>query len=155
MSLRLSKDKNKDIGTLLDMENFIKEHLAFILTMMITYIFCIIFIVAQILALDDWAMEYTVFDIVLNSIVPTTITYTLGCVLVNIVDLLKNKAERYVYNILTMMMIVVYAMVFTFYWSTGFMWGWLVGELLATFMLVYLNVLCYREKYRDSKHDLV
>lgn len=136
------------------MYEFLKEHFAFILTIFITYMFSGMLIVIQFIMLGGGNAE-RFFDIVLNSLVPTTITYVFGCVLVNIVELLKEKADGCVFNIITICMVFLYAMAFTVYWETGFMWGWVFGELLATAFIIYLNILCYRERYRNRSHGLV
>lgn len=136
------------------MENFIKEHFSFILTILITYSFSILFIIFQFLALDV-GKEEQFFDIMLNSLVPTTITYAFGCVLVNIVELFKDKTDDYIFNVFAIYLIVIYAIVFIFYWFTGFTWGWVFGELIATALIIFFNILCYREKYRNRNHTLM
>ena len=42
-----------------------------------------------------------VMKVLLDSLIPTTITYVLGCVLVNISELLRDKSNNYVFNIFT------------------------------------------------------
>ena len=76
--------------------NFIKEHLGFILTMVITYVVGIMLIIVQYIALQG---EKNLIEVFLNSLIPTTITYVLGCVLVNITELLQEKSDNYFFNI--------------------------------------------------------
>ena len=145
----------RDTGIFLDMDkDFLKEHFAFILTIFVTYVFNIVFIVVQFVMIDGTSAALF-FDIMLNALIPTTITYVFGCVLVNIVELFKDNAENYVFNILTICMVFIYAIAFVIYWKTGFMWEWLYGELIATAFMICLNILCYREKYRNRNHGVV
>lgn len=72
--------------------NFIKEHFGFILTMVITYVVGIMLIIVQYIALQG---EKNLIEVFLNSLIPTTITYVLGCVLVNITELLQEKSDNY------------------------------------------------------------
>ena len=73
---------------------FVKEHLGFILTIVITYVLGISLIIVQYIALGD---GNDFMKVLLDSLIPTTITYVLGCVLVNISELLRDKSNNYVY----------------------------------------------------------
>ena len=55
----------------------VKEHLGFILTISVTYVIGILVILMQYLALEG---EKSFMKEFLDSIIPTTITYVLGCV---------------------------------------------------------------------------
>ncbi len=132
-------------------EHFLETHLAFILTMLITYIFGGLFI----------AFEYTnssenLLKIMLDTIIPTTITYVLGCVLVNLVELLQqSEKSHFLFNILTCLFVCVYAMIYTLYLFKGYSVGWLIAELILTALLLVLNICCYKEKFRHRNHGLV
>ncbi len=132
-------------------EETIETHLAFILTTLITYIFGVLFVVFE-------AMNSTenLLKIILDNFVPTTITYVLGCVLVNIAEFFQeNEKSHYVYNILTCFFVIVYAIIFTIYLSTGYTKLWLFFEIVITAILLYLNVRCYQERFKNRNHGLV
>lgn len=131
---------------------FIKDHLGFILTTIITYIVGIVLIVVQYISLDQ---SENFMEVFLNSIIPTTITYVLGCVLVNIADLLQGKADNYVFNIFTCLLVMIYALVFCIYVMVGFNCKWVVGETVFTIGLLCLNIMCYNEKYQNKNHGIV
>lgn len=130
---------------------FIKEHLGFILTLVITYVLGIILIIVQYIAVGD---DKNFMKMLLDSLVPTTITYVLGCVLVNISELLKESASNYVFNLFTCIFVMIYAIIFCMYVMTGFSVIWIVLEFLFTLVLLVLNVMCYREKYKHNNHSL-
>lgn len=131
---------------------FIKEHLGFILTASITYIIGILLIIVQFISLNPTEDFMEAF---MNSIIPTTVTYVLGCVLVNIADLLKGKADRYVFNMITCLLVMIYALVFCIYIMMGYCCAWFVGEAVLTIVLFILNIMCYREKYLNKNHGIV
>lgn len=133
-------------------KDFIKKHLAFILTISTTYILGIALILIQCLAQKD-GENY--FEIFLESIVPTTITYVLGCVWVNIVEIVQNQTEHYVWNLITCFFVFLYALLFSAYLITGFTFVWIFIEFVATLLMLTLNILCYREKSLHRKHSLV
>ena len=122
---------------------FIKEHLGFILTMIITYILGIVLIIVQYIALDG---DKNFMEVFLNSLIPTTITYVLGCVLVNIAELLRDKSDNYVFNIFTCLFVMIYALIFCMY---------IMVEFSLTILLLWLNIMCYNEKYKHRNHGLV
>ncbi len=131
---------------------FIKEHLGFILTMIITYILGIVLIIVQYIALDG---DKNFMEVFLNSLIPTTITYVLGCVLVNIAELLRDKSDNYVFNIFTCLFVMIYALIFCMYIMVEFSLVWVVVEFLVTILLLWLNIMCYNEKYKHRNHGLV
>ena len=130
---------------------FIKEHLGFILTLIITYVLGIILIIVQYIALDD---GNNFMKVLLDSIIPTTITYVLGCVLVNISELLKDKSNNYVFNIFTCIFVMIYAIIFCMYVMTGFSTLWIILEIIFTGILLWLNLMCYVEKYEHRNNSL-
>lgn len=129
----------------------IKEHLGFILTIVITYVLGICLIIVQYIALDD---NKDFIEVLLDSLIPTTITYVLGCVLVNIAELLKNKSDNYVFNIFTCIFVMIYAIIFCMYVIAGFSGIWIVLELIFTATLLWMNFMCYIEKYKHRNHSL-
>lgn len=131
--------------------NFLKEHLGFILTIIITYVVGICLIIIQYFALND---DKNFMKILLDSLVPTTITYVLGCVLVNITELLRDKSDHYIFNIFTCIFVMIYAIIFCMYVMKGFSVVWVILELLFTAVLLWLNVMCYKEKYEHRNHSL-
>lgn len=140
----------KGIEEINDM-NFIKEHLGFILTIVITYTLGISLIIIQFIASGN---DENFMKILLDSLIPTTITYVLGCVLVNISELLKEKADNYLFNVFTCIFVMIYAIIFCMYVITGFSAIWIILELFFTVILLSLNVMCYREKYKHNNHSL-
>jgi len=151
--------------------DFIKKHLGFILTMVITYVLGILLVVVQYVAIEDEyiqtvALENKIFvdvlmqndknlaKVLIDSLVPTTITYVLGCVLVNIAELIHNNSENCVYNLFTCLFVLLYAIVFCIYVMTGFSFIWVVIELICTLLLLYFNIMCYKEKNQHRNHNL-
>lgn len=130
----------------------INDHFGFILTMSVTYLVGIALIVIQYFSQDQVENFMEAF---LNSIIPTTITYVLGCVLVNIADLLQKKADNYVFNVLTCLLVMIYALVFCIYVMVGFNCGWVIAETVFTIGLLCLNIMCYNEKYQNKNHGIV
>ena len=130
---------------------FIKEHLGFLLTIIITYVLGISLIIVQYMALSE---DSNFMKALLDSLIPTTITYVLGCVLVNISELLRDKANDYVYNIFICIFVMIYAIIFCMYVMTGISTLWIVIELVLTATLLWLNLMCYKEKYKHRNHSL-
>lgn len=130
---------------------FIKEHLGFILTIIITYALGISLIIIQYIALDEGS---NFMEVLLDSLIPTTITYVLGCVLVNISELLRDKSNNYVFNIFTCIFVMIYAIIFCMYVMTGISTIWIILETIFTSILLWLNVMCYKEKYKHRNHKL-
>lgn len=149
----------------MDKADFIKEHFGFILTIVITYVLGIFLVIIQYRAskiipapasapsTPDNNLNF--MEVFLNSMVPTTITYVLGCVLVNIVDLLKNNANNYIYNISTCFFVMIYALIFCLYIMEKFTFLWAIFEAVLTLVLLLLNLMCYKEKYKNTHHGLV
>ena len=141
---KLKKQKRVDI-------DFIEEHLSFILTIGVTYIVGIIIIVMEYIAL---AGEDNFMKVFLDSLIPTTITYMLGCILVNISDLVKSSDGRCVWNVLGCVFIFIYVLIFSMYLSTDFSWIWVAIELILTTEALLINIMCYKEKYIARNHSL-
>lgn len=142
--------------------DFIKEHLGFILTIVITYVIGIILVIIQYRASKIIPTSNSIpnnnsnfMEVFLNSMIPTTITYVLGCVLVNIVDLLENNANNYIYNIFTCFCVMIYAFIFCLYVMEKFTFMWAIFEVVLTVALLLLNLMCYKEKYKNTHHGLV
>lgn len=133
-------------------KQLIKDHFGFILTMGVTYLVGIVLIGVQYISKDQ---SENIMEVFLNSIIPTTITYVLGCVLVNIVDLLQGKADNYIFNVLTCLLVMIYALVFCIYIMVDFSCGWVICESVFTIGLLWLNVMCYNEKYKNKNHWIV
>ncbi len=133
---------------------FVKEHLGFILTASVTYIVGILLIVVQYIS-HDQSVNINIMEVFLNSIIPTTITYVLGCVLVNIADLLKGKADAYVFNIFACLSVMIYALIFCIYVMIGFSCVWVIVESVLTIGLLWLNTMCYNERYQNKNHGIV
>ena len=129
----------------------VKEHLGFILTISVTYVIGILVILMQYLALEG---EKSFMKEFLDSIIPTIITYVLGCVLVNVAEILKEKRDEYVYNLFGCIFVFVYLIMFNIYLLAGFSWFWMILELIFTSLLIWLNVMCYKEKYVGRNHSL-
>lgn len=147
-------------------KKFLTKHLSFVLTMSITYLLGILFVIFQCYAASATAevcvgnvtrtvpIETNALEVLINSLVPTTVTYVLGCVMVNIVEVLEGKATEYLYSIVTCFFTFVYAMVFCIYLVMGISFGWIIGELFVTILLLTLNVLGYKEKFVNRNHGL-
>lgn len=158
--------KNTFIDKIGKFKKFLTKHLSFILTMSITYLLGILFVIFQCNAASTTAevcvgnitttvpIEINALEVLINSLVPTTVTYVLGCVMVNIVEALEGKATEYFYSIVTCLFTFMYAMVFCIYLVMGISLGWIIGELFVTILLLTLNVLCYKEKFVNRNHGL-
>lgn len=120
--------------------------------MTITYALGISLIIVQYIALEGDNKNF--MKVFLDSLIPTTITYVLGCVLVNIAELLREKSDNYIFNIFTCIFVMIYAIIFCMYVVAGFSVSWIIVEFLATAILLGLNVMCYNEKYKHRNHSL-
>lgn len=132
---------------------FFKEHVGFILTLVVTYVLGISLVAVQYLASD--AADKNLLQLMLESLVPTTITYVLGCVLVNLVELIQNNSGNFVFNLFACIFVMLYAIIFCMYLITGFSVLWALVEGILTAGLLYLNVLCYKEKFDHRNHGLI
>ena len=90
-------------------------------------------IIIQYIALDH---SNGFMKVLLDSLIPTTITYVLGCVLVNISELLRDKSNNYVFNIFTCIFVMIYAIIFCMYVMTGISIAWIILETLFTGVLL-------------------
>ena len=107
---------------------FVKEHLGFILTIVITYVLGISLIIVQYIALGD---GNDFMKVLLDSLIPTTITYIFTCIFV-----------------------MIYAIIFCMYVMTGISKIWIILEAFFTAILLWLNIMCYKEKYKHRNHSL-
>ncbi len=158
--------KNTFTDKIRKFKKFLTIHLSFILTISITYLLGILFVIFQCITTSSSAkvciagvattvpIEINALEIVINSLVPTTVTYVLGCVMVNIVETLQGKTTAYLYNIITCFFTFMYAIVFCIYLVMGISLGWIIGELFVTILLLALNLLCYKEKFVNRNHGL-
>ena len=140
------KNKISEIGS------FIKNNLEFILTIFVTYAIGLFLLIIQYVSNENpekFMKEAVIF------MVPTTITYTLGCVLVNIAEIIKNKRPYYVWNIFMIFFIVIYLMIYTIYLIVGDSTAFEVVELFLSIGILIVNGLCYREKTKERVHSLV
>lgn len=140
------------------MEAFIKKHFSFILTIFVTYGVSIFLIWAQYdAAVKNSSPDDTVvlLELLLNSLIPTTITYVFGCVLVNIVEIMQDDNKDCFINVFTCILVFMYAILFCIYTSNGFSQCWVYIEFFATASLLILNVFCYKEKFKHRNHGLV
>lgn len=126
----------------------VKEHAAFILTMFVTYALGLILVAMQYVATDGFK---NIFKVLIDSMVPTTITYVLGCVMVNMVE---AEDDARLLNIFACALVFMYAMVFCMYLMTGLSFFWIVTESCITLALILLNILCYREKFKQRNHGI-
>lgn len=120
--------------------------------MIITYVLGISLIIVQYISMVGDDKNF--MKVFLDSLIPTTITYVLGCVLVNIAELLRDKSDNYVFNIFTCIFVMIYAIIFCMYLMTGFSVLWIIIEFLVTAILLSLNIMCYKEKYQHRNHSL-
>lgn len=147
-------------------KKFFTRHLSFILTLIITYLLGILFVIFQCIATGTTTevcvegvvttvpTNINVVEVLINSLVPTTVTYVLGCVMVNIVEALEGKIAGYFWNIVTCILIFMYAIVFCIYLVMEFSVGWIIAEFFVTILLLTMNVLCYKEKFVNKNHGL-
>lgn len=147
-------------------KDFLTKHLSFILTILITYLLGILIVIFQCIAREPTVevcvenitktvtYEINVVEVLINSLGPTTITYVLGCVMVNIVEALQGKNTVYLYSIITCISVFIYAIVFCIYLVIDFSVGGIIMELIATIIILIFNLLSYREKFVNRNHGL-
>jgi len=67
---------------------------------------------------------------------------------------LHDKSDNYIFNIFTCLLVMIYGILFCIYVITGFSIGWVWGQFIATGFMIWLNIMCYKEKYRHRNHRL-
>lgn len=131
----------------------LKEHSGFIFNVIATYGIGIALIAMQYEVSDK---EITFFEMFLDSIIPTTVTYILGCILLNIGEMTDKNFNEYWITGITVICLIIYLLFFCVYCHKGFSLGWFVCGFLATAGMIWLNVRCYIEKcMRDKQRSLV
>lgn len=158
MRLRKGKKLSKKKGCR-ESNHFFEEHLVFILTIVITYVVGISLALIAFFFRENWK-SVSNFDAIRNfleAIIPTTITYVLVAVLENVIQIIKQKKERYVLNLITLVSVFLYLLSYTFYqmfWNTWFM---IIVEMILTVLLLIANVYSYKEIYvsNSRNHNIV
>lgn len=138
----------------------LEEHASFIVPLLITYVFGIIFVLVTYYGDKDLQNSENIcrdfFKLAMDSMVPTTITYVLGEAIHSTISLYKSKAGHYIWTILTLVSVGVYEMLFLLYTMAGSVaWMWIIS--ISTLLLLLLNALSYRDYYRaiNRNHGLV
>lgn len=137
----------------------LEEHASFIIPLMITYVFGIIF---MFLTYYDDTLEIPqsqskdILKLVLNSLVPTTITYVLGESIHNFISLYKKKTGHYIWTVFTLISVGIYEMLFLIY-TVAETVPWICTMLISTLVVLFLNALSYRDCYFavNRNHGLV
>lgn len=132
------------------------ENLFFMLMLIITYTFAVLFIYFS------WYKEsrfsntdsvgYVEFlEIVISNLIPTTLVYVLSCTIANIMDITKRNNgvsifnRDYPFNIVTIVLIVMYAITYCIYMTRMFSIGVFTLEIIFTIFILIFNVKSYKE----------
>lgn len=138
----------------------LEEHASFIIPLLITYIFGIIFMLFTYYSNDEiknspnFYVDF--FKLVLDSFVPTTITYVLGEAIHNTISLYKRKTGHYICTIFTLISVGIYEMLFLLYiMADTVTWMWIM--FFSTIFVLILNGFSYKEYYFavNRNHGLI
>lgn len=144
------------------------ENMTFMLTLIITYIFAAVFIYfswdREVRFSKDNLVGYKEFlEIMIGNLIPTTLVYVLGCIIANIVDITTKansvyafNIERngYPYNVITIVSIVLYALVYCIYMTRTFSILGVIVEIILTIVLLILNLKSHKEMYRNCARSI-
>lgn len=145
----------------------IKTHFGFILTAAVTYIIGLLLVWFQYTTsqafINTTSSTQTISidpDLFLNTLITTTITYVLGCTLVNITDLFNERNFNYYYNITTCFLVFIYLVIYCIYLISPKSIIWNIFEIILTIALLFFNIISYKERYdgnhiQKQYHDLV
>lgn len=138
----------------------LEEHAQFILPLLITYIFGVIFVCITYYTDKSIATSTTpvlsFLKLLFDSMIPTTITYVLGEVVHSFISVRTKQQKFFIWSILTFVFVVIYEGIYLIYQLSSSAL-WVVILILSTFLLLYLNALSYREGYISThrNHGLV
>ncbi len=97
-----------------------------------------------------------VTEIAFDSILPTTIVYVLCCLITNIENILKKPDDEKCldWNIVTIIFLVFYVIVFSIYMNQKISAGWIISEIIITLLILFFNVCGYKESISKRSHSL-
>ncbi len=137
------------------------RHWEFSLTLFITYVLGFLFVGISYSRAKNFSESITetmIFELILETIVPTTVVYVLVCVIVNIhnMSVANAGAGAYFYNLLTILLLFIYTSVYNLYMMNVYSVWWMICESVMTIALLILNFFSYRERYFviDRRHSL-
>lgn len=140
-------------------ESFGEDHLVFILTLILTYVVGFLLALIAFFFKDNWRdlSAFEAWRSFLEAIIPTTITYVLVLVFENVINIIKEKKDHYVWNVITLVSVLLYLLIYTFYqlfWNTWFL---VILEMVLTVLLLVASTFSYREIYisNNRKHNIV
>ena len=138
----------------------LEEHAQFILPLVITYIFGIIFVFVTYYTDEGIATSGTpvlsFFKLLFDSMIPTTITYVLGEVVHSFISMRTKKQKHFIWTIWTFVFVMIYEGVYLIYQLSSSI-AWIVVLVISTFLLLFFNALSYKEGYAAThrNHGLV
>ena len=138
----------------------LEEHVQFIVPLLITYIFGILFVCVTYYTdtstVDSTTPGIDFFKLLFESLIPTTITYVLGEAVHNFISVRTKRQEFFIWSLLTFVFVVVYEGIYLIYqlYSSAL---WTVILVISTILLLVFNALSYRESYISThrNHGLV
>ena len=138
---------------------FGEDHLVFILTFFLTYVVGALLALVAFFFKENWR-DLSVFETwrsCLETIIPTTTTYVLVLVFGNVINIIKEKKDHYIWNVITLVSVLLYLLIYTFYqlfWNNWFM---VKLEVVLTVLLLLASLFSYGELYKsnDRKHNII
>lgn len=133
----------------------LREHFSFIIPIFITYAFGFCFVCVAYY-LEENAVFY---NLVLDALLPTTITYALTEIINNLSALKSKSYENNsdIWTILAAIMVALYEIIYMLYYISKRNTLWSVIALLFAFVIWFLVYKSYMEKYVtfNRNHGLV
>lgn len=137
----------------------IEKHMAFIMPLFITYTFSVLFLIITYYSdkgVDTTRFTYKYFlDLLVNSIVPTTITYIL-CEVLHGLMAKKIKQKNVFWIIITIIFVSIYEVLYLIYYLSSEL-SWFIVLAVFTIVLIVLNAINYKKLYNSINrgHSLV
>lgn len=92
-----------------------------------------------------------------ESIIPSTITFALVNTIQNLVGMIKNRTDHYLWNVLTLIFVSFYELLYYMYDTNWHSIKLLVVVIVSTIITIIFTVLAYFEVYNSThrNHNLV
>ena len=136
----------------------LEEHISMYLPLFVTYIFGLIFAWLTWRNLDDKSQSnaFLIFKCILESLIPSTITYALVNTIQNLVNMIKSNTNHFFWNILNIVLVSIYEFVYFVYGTNYKSIFMLIFAIIMTVSVVMVSVLSYFEIYNSThrNHDL-
>lgn len=136
----------------------LEEHISMFLPLFVTYIFGFIFAWFTWRNLDSESQKniFLIFKCILESLIPSTITYVLVNTIQNLVNMIKSNTEHFLCNILSIVLVSVYEFIYFVYGTNYTSIFLLIFAIIMTVGVVIVSVFSYFEIYNSThrNHDL-